>query len=76
MAANAALDPLHNDSRAALNFCVAYTSRDEIATAVNDTIRVSLLEGRTELALHVCGVVFMLINHVEKSLKGILKIAW
>ena len=69
------LNPLHNDSRVALNFCVAYTSRDEIATAVNETIRETLLEGRTELVLHVCYVVLMLINHVEKLQKEILTTA-
>jgi len=35
-------------SRAVLNLCMPYSSRDEIATAVEETIHVALLEERTE----------------------------
>lgn len=38
-----------DNERTVLNLCVAYSSRDEVATAVDETIRVALLEGRTEL---------------------------
>ncbi|KAI9452885.1 Di-trans-poly-cis-decaprenylcistransferase [Lactarius psammicola] len=37
-----------DNHRVVLNLCVAYSSQDEIATAVEETIRVALLEGRTE----------------------------
>ena len=33
-------------SRTVLNLCMYYTSQDEIATAVRDTIHDALLEGR------------------------------
>ncbi|KAN0136121.1 Decaprenyl diphosphate synthase-like protein [Lactarius tabidus] len=36
------------NERTVLNFCVAYSSRDEIATAVDETICLALHEGRTE----------------------------
>jgi hypothetical protein len=34
--------------RAVLNLCMPYSSRDEIATAVEETVHDALLEGRTE----------------------------
>ncbi|KAI9443930.1 dehydrodolichyl diphosphate synthetase [Lactarius indigo] len=35
--------------RGVLNLCLAYSSRDEIATAVEETLQVASLRGRTEL---------------------------
>jgi len=37
-----------DNHRAVLNMCMPYSSRDEITTAVEETIHVALLEGRTE----------------------------
>jgi len=37
-----------NNQRAVLNLCMSYSSRDEIATAVEETIHDALHEGRTE----------------------------
>lgn len=37
-----------NNHKAVLNLCMPYSSRDEIATAVEETIHVALVEGRTE----------------------------
>ncbi|KAF8269320.1 Decaprenyl diphosphate synthase-like protein [Lactarius quietus] len=37
-----------NNHKAVLNLCMPYSSRDEIATAVEETIHVAVSEGRTE----------------------------
>jgi len=37
-----------NNHRAVLNLCMPYSSRDEIATAVEETVHDALLQGRTE----------------------------
>ena len=31
-----------------LNLCMAYSSQDEVTTAVEETVRAALLDGRTE----------------------------
>ncbi|KAH9064113.1 Di-trans-poly-cis-decaprenylcistransferase [Lactarius vividus] len=48
-AALAKAEELTKDNhRAVLNLCMPYSSRDEIAMAVEETVHVALLEGRTE----------------------------
>ena len=39
---------IYNFGRAVLNLCMPYSSRDEITTAVEETVHDALLEGRTE----------------------------
>jgi len=42
------IDRIASFGRAVLNMCMPYSSRDEITTAIEETVRDALVEGRTE----------------------------